>query len=167
MAEVAAIRRTFALGWVEKDGKYEPTSWNVSDGTVWTGGCADNLVAPWTEPTPPPFKIEKPGFYRARDNRRVEVMCVRDGYAVGFDNTSALTWLVDGRHWNWASGTEGSSRSLDLVAPWREPVSRTLELRMVRGLDDLYVYLDDPTCSPSEHLVARRLVTITEGEGMP
>jgi hypothetical protein len=112
------------------------------------------------------MKIEQPGFYRTRDNRKVEVVAVRDGYAVGFDNTWALTWLVDGQHWNWASGTAGSSRSLDLVAEWREPKrSQTFEVALVERHGEIDVLWRRQAYG--EKILARRTITITEGEGMP
>lgn len=167
MAVVTDIRRQWALGWVEREGKYKPTSWEVNGGTVWNGDFGDDLVAPWDEPkpAPPAFRIEKPGHYRARDNRRLEVVAVRDGYAVGFDSKVPLTWLADGRHWNWASGTGGSDQSLAIVSEWSEPIQQTVTFALVeRQAGSKVVWERNIGLS---NVLAIRTITITEGEGMP
>ena len=54
----------------------------------------------------------------------------------------------------------------DIVAEWREPVSRTHMVWMYRLADGQVVFLDH--IHPSDHveLLGKKEITITEGEGM-
>jgi len=109
-------------------------------------------------------KIEKLGFYRTLNNQKVEVVAARNGYAVGFCDTNPLTWLDDGQHWNWGSGTNGSDQGLAIVAEWREPRSQTVTFALIerRGEHEV-VWARNLGLSK---VLATRTVTITEGEGM-
>jgi hypothetical protein len=109
-------------------------------------------------------KIEKPGFYRTRNNQRVEVVAVRGGFAVGFCQLCARTWLDDGRHWNYASGAEGSNRNLDILAEWRDPIQQTVTFALVERQCFPEVVLERNI--GVSKVLATRTITITEGEGM-
>lgn len=111
------------------------------------------------------MKIEKPGFYRARDNRRVEVVAVRGGYAVGFCQLCPRTWLDDGRRWNEASGAEGCDQRLAIVDEWREPEQQTVTFALVERPGGPEVVWSRNI--GTSRVLAIRTVTITEGEGMP
>jgi len=111
-------------------------------------------------------KIEKPGNYRTRDNRRVEVVAVRDGYAVGFDSKCPLTWLSNGQHWNWFNGTEGSAKTLDIVSEWREPVSEPVTIELCLNVNGEPFVRMAGNYGSATKVLARRTITITEGEGM-
>lgn len=111
------------------------------------------------------MKIEKPGHYRTRDNRKVEVVDMRKGYAIGFCDNVPTAWICDGgQHWNRCSGSDGSDQRLAIVAEWREPVQQAVTLALVErqsGIDVVW----SRNIGHSK-VLARRTITITEGEGL-
>ena len=164
-AVVAAIKGKFALGWVEKGETCHPTSWVVDTGKVWTGHCGHDLVAPWAEPQPtqPALQIATPGLYRDESDRKIEVLAIRDGFAIGY-----LPYTCPPAHgcWDAATGrdTDNPGRGSNLVAEWREPRSQTVTFAMIERRGEIEVVWARNV--GIANVLARRTVTITEGEGI-
>jgi hypothetical protein len=76
-----------------------------------------------------PFNgVLKPGFYKTRDGRKVEIIAVNVrgrqpilGYIR--DNNGLDSWTVDGRCY-------GEDKDADIVSEWREPVKYSVDIYM-------------------------------------
>ncbi len=73
------------------------------------------------------FTIDKPGFYKTRDGRKVEIIAVNGrppqpiiGYVV--DQYIPNCWSVDGKF------HQNEDSVADIVSEWREPVKYSLEI---------------------------------------
>ena len=113
-----------------------------------------------------PMNIDKPGFYRTSNGSKAEVVEVRDSYAIGFGGRCGQVWLTDGRHWNWATGSDGSNPQLNIVSEWREPVTKTATIVLCRGCNGSPYVAFDVSKVDRQNVLARKNVAITEGEGM-
>lgn len=74
----------------------------------------------------PEFKIEKPGFYKTRDGRKVQIVHIRNdtdqpNKAIGFfhqaHNEEARTWKLNGKY-GWNSADFDSL--IDIISEWHE-----------------------------------------------
>jgi hypothetical protein len=119
------------------------------------------------------MKLESGKTYKSRDGRKVFIGCVLDknplggkspsGYtAFGFFDGSSIVdmWTADGLFCTTGTGCN------DLVAEWREPrvVEREVLLVETRS-GDFGCVLEHWACS-ADKILARKKVTITEGEGV-
>lgn len=112
------------------------------------------------------MRIEKPGFYRTKNGKKVEVVAVRDGYAIGFCKIGPLSWCDDGRHWNRETGANGSDQNLAIVAEWRDPAIETVVLELcISDAGTRFTRFAYNHPGPVT-IIARKTITITEGEGM-
>lgn len=108
------------------------------------------------------MQLQANKYYRTRDGRKafVAAVCINgtwpdsDYQAIGWCDESPEDWMPDGI---WDDHENPSDR--DLVAEWREspPVDVTV-----------YLFSDGTTSlvPGREDVIARKTVTITEGEGM-
>ena len=113
------------------------------------------------------MRIEKPGLYRTREGKKAEVVAVRHGFASGFCDHVPTAWVCgSGQHWNRCTGTDGSDQRLAIVAEWRDPETETVELELCRNLSGGTFTRFRHHHASNVTLLARRTITITEGEGM-
>lgn len=110
------------------------------------------------------MKIDKPGFYRTKNGLRAEVTSIRNSKAIGWVEQGSVThpsvWKIEeGQVWNGRWGD-------DLVAEWRAPVSRTLNLYLIDRDHGLVILDESMTALVPKHVIAHKRVTITEGEGI-
>ena len=109
------------------------------------------------------MKIEAGKNYKTRDGRKVYVAGVLlpnvDGkhlstYPItGYLRDEILNWTIDGRY-----GITFGPHKLDLVAEWREPVTKELTL---------YLYPNGDVCTVPRlglYPIASTRVTLTEGQ---
>lgn len=113
------------------------------------------------------MKIESGRYYKTRSGKKAYVAAVENpfqpssswpmcGWIDGYQMASE--WAIDGRH------TPAGESQADLIAEWKEPVTVTRWLLL--WSDNSTSLHSDPLSLPLSHLVARKQVTITEGEGM-
>lgn len=109
------------------------------------------------------MRIEKPGLYETVRKQKVTVTEIQGGFAIGWVTQSGIqfpvSWKTSGDVWN----SSGVSR---IVAEWREPVSRTLNLYLVNDPIGLVILDETMTQYVPPNAIAHKRVTITEGEGM-
>jgi hypothetical protein len=182
-ATVLNIEGKFAIGWVTRLGMVVPCSWTIEDGKLWGGEIGDDIldhlqipsfVAEKIHPTRRDIKVLAPGFYRDELGRKVEVVAIRDDLAIGIwpetvPQAVGCWYARTGRDAN------NQERGSNLVGPYCKPDVRTVEVRMVRlpnreiriDMRNIRNYLTEDSVILNETVVASRIITITEGEGMP
>lgn len=112
----------------------------------------------------PEMKITKPGTYRDESNRKVEIIDIRDGLAIGWF-TEVVPIAAGSWHTRTGNDTENSKRGSNIVGAW-EPVTKTVELWLCKGDASFVCFGHGPEPPSGLCLIARKSVTITEGEGM-
>ena len=113
------------------------------------------------------IKIEPGKSYRTLDGRRANVVGIGpDDWprpAIGYVDGQTVTcqWKLDGKH------CSDPGCASDLVSEWREPVTRTVTMFLTPA-GKIHEFPGEQT-QPLIYLaevVARKVVTITEGEGV-
>lgn len=106
--------------------------------------------------------IENLGFYRDDKGQKVEVVAVRDRFAIGFTNLGVpCIWWADT-----GAARLGGQRAIQ--AEWREPMSRNVIVHLVpNGRGGAYCVFGYIGVATPANRIATKIVTLTEGEGMP
>lgn len=123
------------------------------------------------------LKLEQGKFYRTRDGRKAFVAAVIkpspfSNSANGYPVVVYLDHELFRRFYNLDGSldSDGSPSCLDLVAEWREPQQIAVELVMVRRENGTVNYSTSRggrvTHMEPDTIIARKQVTITEGEGV-
>ncbi len=127
------------------------------------------------------MKLEAGKCYRMRNGNKAFVayvaewnpltalpVALRDLAATGFREgvNASQQWRLDGF---WLSG--GAVSDCDLVSEWREPRTVTKDIYLIKGFaDSLHTITSDPASDPLQFgrgaLLAKKTITITEGEGL-
>jgi hypothetical protein len=108
-------------------------------------------------------KIEKPGFYRTAGGHKAQVIDIQGNFAVGWVPRRGLLnphhWRTNGSVWNGDCDT-------DIVSEWRDPVSHSITLELCLNTADQPFIRTAGNYGQDLKVLARKTITITEGEGM-
>lgn len=110
------------------------------------------------------MKISKPGKYRTKRGLRAEVTSTRNNKAIGWveedGQSHPSAWgTEEGNVWHGRWGD-------DLVDEWRDPVTQSITLELCLNTAGEAFIRTAGNYGQAIKVLARRTITITEGEGM-
>lgn len=111
-------------------------------------------------------------FYKTRNGRKAFVSSLTSPFTDTYQPVvgwveglhSVQTWDAGGHYWN----NHGPSE-MDLVGEWREPIQQTATVGLVKWPGDCPTFiavLHNGHAATGYQVIARKTVTITEGEGL-